>query len=206
MNMGITLKTTTGKVLASAALVATAAGVAGMGTYGGWVTTTTPASQAVSVATVAIALGASGTPNDLAVGIDGVLPGDRIERLVTLSNAGTADLNAITMTTTAGSPASLLTSDSTNGLQLTVESCSVPWSATKPYTCSAQATKTTVLASAPIIGANRTLSGLSSLTAKGVDNLKFSAVLPDSAPGTFQGVSSTVTFSFAATQRTATVK
>ena len=202
--MALSLKTTSGKVLASAALVATAAGAASLGTYGDW-TTTTNASQAVVVGTVAISLGADGTPNNLSVPISGVLPGDRIERLVTLSS-GTADLGSVTLTTSAGLPASALTTDTTNGLQLTVESCSQPWSGSSaPYTCDAPgAAKKTVLASGPIIGVNRSLTGLNALKAEGKDYLKFSAVLPGTAPGSFQGAASTVTFAFTATQRAAT--
>ncbi len=199
--MGITLKTTTGKVLASAALVGTAAAVAGMGTYGGWTTTTTPANQAVSVGTVSIALGAAGAPNNLSLPISAILPGDRIERLVTMSNDGTAALNVVTMNITAGSP-SALTTDAVNGLQLTVESCSVPWSGTSaPYTCSG--IPTTVQASTPILATDRVLPGLVSITPGKSDNLKFSAVLPASAPGTFQGAASALTFTFTATQRNA---
>jgi len=198
--MGISLKTTTGKVLASLALIGTAAAVAGMGTYGGWTTTTTPATQSVSVATVSIALGAGGTPNNLSVPINAILPGDRIERLVTLSNNGTAALGGVTMSTSAGTSPSVLTTDTTNGLQLIVESCSVAWSGSAaPYTCSG--TTKTVQTSAPIIAANASLPGLNSLAPGGTDNLKFSAILPASAPGSFQGVASTVSFTFTATQR-----
>ncbi|WP_231497369.1 SipW-dependent-type signal peptide-containing protein [Arthrobacter sp. MA-N2] len=53
--MGLNLKTTTGKVIASLALVGTAAGVAGLGTYGAF-TSSTSASNTVASGIVNIAL------------------------------------------------------------------------------------------------------------------------------------------------------
>ena len=55
--MGLNLKSTSSKVLASAALLAAAAGVAGMGTYGGF-TTSTSASADVKAGTVRFEVGA----------------------------------------------------------------------------------------------------------------------------------------------------
>ena len=72
--MAISLKTTSGKILASVALVGTAAAVAGMGTYGAF-TSSTSASQAVTAGTVTIALGAPGPANTLNVPVAGLLPG-----------------------------------------------------------------------------------------------------------------------------------
>lgn len=202
--MGINLKTTSGKILASVALVGTAAAVAGMGTYGAFTSTTT-ASQAVTAGTVTIALGAPGAANTLNVPIAGLLPGDKVEKLVTLSNTGNSDLNNITLTTTASAPASLLTSDTTDGLQLTIENCSTAWTGSAaPYTCSG--TKTTVVSSSPIIAANRALANLTALTSTKTDNLKVTTALPTTTPNTFQGATTTVGFSFTGTQRTETVK
>lgn len=201
--MAISMKTTSGKILASVALVGTAAAVAGMGTYGAF-TSSTSASQDVTAGTVVIALG-SGASNTLNVPIAGLLPGDKVEKLVTLSNTGNSDLNNVTLTTSAGATGSLLTTDVTNGLQLTIENCSVAWTGTAaPYTCSG--TKTTVMASAPVITANKVLNNLTSLTSTKTDNLKVTTAFPTTAPDTFQGATSTIAFSFTGTQRTETVK
>ena len=59
--MGLNLKSTSSKVLASAALLAAAAGAAGMGTYGGF-TASTSASAAVDSGTVKFDIG-TGTNN-----------------------------------------------------------------------------------------------------------------------------------------------
>ncbi|MDR6988366.1 putative ribosomally synthesized peptide with SipW-like signal peptide [Paenarthrobacter nitroguajacolicus] len=201
--MAISLKTTSGKILASVALVGTAAAVAGMGTYGAF-TSSTSASQAVTAGTVTIALG-TGTSNTLNVPIAGLLPGDKVEKLVTLANTGNSDLNNVTLTTSAGTTASLLTTDTTNGLQLTIENCSVAWTGTAaPYTCAG--TKTTVLANGPVIAANKVLNNLTSLTSAKTDNLKVTTALPATANNDFQGATSTIGFSFTGTQRTETTK
>src|SRR5690349_7040550 len=71
--MGISMKSTSGKILASVALVGTAPAVAGMGTYGAF-TSTTSASQTTTAGTTVIALG-SGSANTLNVGVAGLLPG-----------------------------------------------------------------------------------------------------------------------------------
>ena len=201
--MAISLKTTSGKILASVALVGTAAAVAGMGTYGAF-TSSTSASQAVTAGTVTIALG-TGAANTLNVPVTGMLPGDKAEKLVTLANTGNSDLNNVTLTTSAGATASLLTTDATNGLQLTIENCSVAWTgATAPYNCAG--TKTTVLASGPVIAANKALNNLTSLTSAKTDNLKVTTAFPTTADNTFQGATSTIAFAFTGTQRTETTK
>ncbi len=202
--MAISLKTTSGKILASVALVGTAAAVAGMGTYGAF-TSSTSASQAVTAGTVTIALGAPGPANTLNVPVAGLLPGDKVEKLVTLANTGNSDLNNVTLTTSAGATGSLLTTDVTNGLQLTIENCSVAWTgATAPYNCAG--TKTTVLASGPVIAANKALNNLTSLASTKTDNLKVTTAFPATANNDFQGATSTIAFAFTGTQRTETTK
>jgi predicted ribosomally synthesized peptide with SipW-like signal peptide len=207
--MGLNLKTTTGKVIASLALVGTAAGVAGLGTYGAF-TSSTSASNTVASGVVNIALGATGTTNRLSVAASGLVPGDTVQRVATLANAtGNQALSAITLTT-AASPTSLLDSSTTMGLQLVVDACSVPWTeaGTAPaytYTCTG-GTTTTVLASRPVIGSNLALSNLTSVTAGHTDNLRVTLTLPATADNTLQNQSSTIAFNFTGTQRTATAQ
>ncbi|MFF1252661.1 TasA family protein [Pseudarthrobacter sp. NPDC058329] len=203
--MGISMKTTTGKILASVALVGTAAAVAGMGTYGAF-TSTTSASEEVTAGTVKIAVG-TGANNTMNVPVTGVLPGDKSEKLVTLANSGDSDLNNVTLSTAAaGTTASLLTTDQTHGLQLTIENCTVPWTGSAaPYTC-AGGTSSVVLTSPIITGTPKALANLTALTAGNTDNLKVTTTLPGTASDDFQGLTSTVDFTFTGTQRTATTK
>ncbi|MDQ4501255.1 TasA family protein [Sinomonas sp. ASV322] len=204
--MGLSLNSTSGKLLASAALVGAAASVAGLGTYGAF-TSTTSASTTVSSGTVVVGLGATGTANNrLTVSASGIVPGDTIQRAVTLSNTGSQNLAGATLTTTA-TTSSKLDTDATNGLQMVIDSCSVPWTeaGTAPaytYTCSG--TTSSVLATHAVIGSNLNLSNLASDTAGHADNLRVTLTLPSTADNTFQGITSTVNFSFTGTQRSGT--
>ncbi|HEY8304733.1 MAG TPA: TasA family protein [Solirubrobacteraceae bacterium] len=194
------------RVLATGTVVGAAAAIAGLGTFGTFTSSTT-ATQSVSAGTVAIGLGTAGTAtNRLTIGASNIVPGDTIQRQVQLTDSGTANLASIGLTTTA-SPSSLLDTDATNGLQMTVQSCSVAWTeaGTAPaytYTCSG--TTTSVLASRAVIGANINLPGLNSLTAAGVDHLLVTLTFPSTAPNTMQNQSSTITYTFLGTQRAGT--
>ena len=204
--MGLNLKSTSSKVLASAALLAAAAGVAGMGTYGGF-TASTSASAAVDSATVNLSGADTGTLNIQAAK---VIPGDTVERTLKLVNGGTIDLTGITLTTSAAA-SSLLTSDTTNGLQLQVDSCPVAWtgSGTGPYTCVSSGTPAqgaVVLAKRAVIGQNIVLSGLTATTAGKTDYLRITLTLPSAASNDFQGLNSSVNFAFNGAVRAASNK
>lgn len=196
----------TKKVIASVALVGSAAGIAGLGTFGTF-TSTTNASRTDASGTVVIALGASGASTDrLSVNSSGLVPGDTIQRSVDLLNTGSQALASVTLTT-VGTTTSLLDSDATNGLQLVVDKCTVPWTeaGTTPaftYTCSG--TTSSVIATRPVIGATLAMANLSSLTAGATDHLRVTETFPSVAPNTLQGLTSTISYTFNATQRTAT--
>jgi spore coat-associated protein N len=198
------IMSTRAKLLASTALLAAAAGAAGLGTFGSF-TSTTSASQAVTSGTVAIALGTPNTTgNRLTVAAGNLVPGDTIQRTATLTNGGNQALAAVVLSTVATPANTLLTTDATNGLQMLVEKCTTAWveAGTAPkYTYTCTGTKTTVLASQRVIGANLPLAGLSSLAAGGVDNLMVTLTFPTLADNTFQNLSTSVNFTFDATQR-----
>lgn len=199
-------RTTTRKILLTVGAVGLAASIAGLGTFATF-TSTTSASQTVASGTVAISLGATGAAtNRLTVNASAIVPGDTMQRSVTLSNSASADLASITLTTTA-SPSSLLDSDTTSGLQMVIERCSVAWVevGTSPaftYTCAG--TTSTVVASRPIIGSALAMSNLTATTAGATDNLRVTLTLPTSAGNTLQGLTSTITYAFTGTQRAAT--
>ncbi|THJ68675.1 hypothetical protein E8P82_01880 [Arthrobacter echini] len=203
----ISMKSTSGKVLASVALLGVAASVAGLGTYGSF-TSTTSASETVSSGTVDIQLGAAGTAaNRLTVGASNIVPGDSVQRVATITNTGSQGFGGVTLSTTPVNTPSKLTTDAVNGLQLTVDACSVPWTeagtaAAYTYTCSG--TVTTVLPSRAIIGTDVALANLASFAPAKSDYLRFTAALPMAADNSFQGLTSTVNFAFTATQRAAT--
>jgi hypothetical protein len=210
--MRITLTSTGGKVLASTVLLGAAASVAGLGTFGTF-TSTTSASAAVASGTVKIEVGAgaaAGGVNRLSVAAAGLVPGDTVSRAVTLGNTGDQALAGIGLTTTA-SPSSKLDTDTVMGLQLQVDACSQPWTeaGTSPsytYSCPTTATRSTVLASRPVIGSTPALGNLNALAAGKADNLVVTMTLPTGADNTFQALNSTISFTFNGTQRGATAR
>jgi predicted ribosomally synthesized peptide with SipW-like signal peptide len=191
------------KILLSLAALGVAGALAGMGTFATFTATTT-ASQTVASGTVVIALGNTGaSTNRLTVNASGLVPGDTIQRSFDISNTGSQDLASIALTNTA-SPSSLLDTDTTNGLQMVIDRCSVAWteSGSSPafsYSCSGSTT--TILTTRPVIQSALAMSGLSALTAGGSDHLRLTLTFPSTAGNTLQGLTSTLTYSFLGTQR-----
>jgi predicted ribosomally synthesized peptide with SipW-like signal peptide len=196
----------TRKLLASLAVLGAAASIAGLGTFATF-TSSTSASHTVSSGTVTIALGATGaSTNRLNIGATAIAPGDTIQRSVDLINQGSLDLASVTLTTSA-TTSSLLDTDVTNGLQMVIDKCSVAWTeAGPPYTYTCSGSNSSVLASRAVIGSSLTLSGLSSLTAGATDHLRVTLTLPSGAGNTLQNQTSTISYAFNGTQRTATNK
>ena len=191
-----------------AAVVGVVLLVALAGGVGVYATFTASASQSITVSsgTVTIALGATGaSTNRLNVNASGIVAGDTMQRSVDVNNTGSTDLGSITLTTTA-SPSSLLDTDATNGLQITIDKCSVPWTeaGTSPaftYTCSGSSSS--VLASQAVIGSAIALSNMT-VTAGASNHLRVTLTLPATAPNTLQGLSSTISCAFIGSQRAAT--
>ena len=171
-------------------------------------TSTASQSNTIGSGTITVTLGATGaSTNRLNINASGIVAGDTMQRSVDLNNSGAIDLASITLTTTA-SPSSLLDTDTTNGLQMVIDKCSVAWTeaGTSPaftYTCSG--TTTSVLASRAVIGSNLTLSNLT-LTAGASNHLRVTLTLPSGTSNSTQGLSSTITYAFTGTQRAATDK
>ncbi|MBM3676293.1 MAG: hypothetical protein FJW96_00195 [Actinobacteria bacterium] len=195
------------KILVTLAILGLTASVSGLGTFATF-TSSTSASQSVATGTLTIALGAVGPANRLTVNATNVAPGDTMQRAFDLSNSGTLDLAAAPTLTTTASPSTALDTDATNGLQMVIDKCSVAWTeaGTAPaytYTCSG--TTTSVLASRAVIGSSIALSNLATLVTAGTtERLRLTLTLPSAAGNTFQGLSSTITYTFNATQRAAT--
>ena len=180
--------------------------LAGTGALATW-TATTSASNTVAAGTVVIALGNTGaSTNRLTVNASGLVPGDTVQRSFDITNTGSQDLASVALTTSA-SPSSLLDTDTTNGLQMVIDRCSVAWteSGSSPafsYSCSGSTT--TIVSSRAVIQSALTMAGLSALTAAGSDHLRLTLTFPGTAGSSFQGLSSTLTYSFLGTQRAGT--
>jgi len=192
------LRKTTTKVALTLGAFAAAASLTGLGTFATFTGSATGGPEQITSASVTLNLGTTGaSTNRFDVSASAVAPGDTIQRSADLINSGHA-LGAITLTTSA-SPSSVLDTDATNGLQMVIDKCSVPWteagvSPAFTYTCSG--TTSTVLASRRVIGANLALSNLSSTTGGSTDHLRLTLALPVSADNSYQNKTSTLTYVF----------
>ena len=192
------------KIIGSLGIVGAAAAVAGMGTFGTFTDSTAPLNASVTSGTLSLDLNSTNSTASLPMNAAGFVPGDSISRSVDLVNSGDLAFAGIQLTSTA-TTSSILDTNKTSGLQLSVKSCSVPWTESltgtvAKYTC---AGTTSTLASGPAaMFAN--LNNPAVLNAKGVDRLVVTLSLPETAGNEFQGKTSTLSISFTGTQKTGT--
>jgi spore coat-associated protein N len=190
---------TTNKVIATIAVLGAAAAIAGLGTFATF-TSSTSTSHTIASGTLSLT---SGPVNRLGTGAGLIAAGDSMQRALDLNYAGSVDVGSATLTTSA-SPSSALDTDTTDGLQLAIDKCSVAWTeAGPPYTYTCGGSVSTVLASRPLIGSNVALSNLT-LTAGTTDHLRVTATLPSTAGNGLQNLSSTVGYTFTGVQRAGT--
>jgi Camelysin metallo-endopeptidase len=206
-NRPLVERSTTRKVVGSLAILGTAAAVAGLGTYGNFTDSTTPMNTTVDTGTLSINLAQPGGAVAIPVSTTGFLPGDSMSRAVNLINDGGSALGSVNVTSALTSPANILTTDTLNGLQLSVKACSVAWTQggtpTAPtYTCAG--TERTVL-SGPAAN-SAALTSPASLAAGGVDNLVFTIALPVTADNAFQNKSASLSLTFTGVQRAGTAR
>ncbi len=192
------------KVVGSLGVIGAAAAVAGLGTFGNFTDSTTPVATTIQSGTLSIDVSQQGF--GVPVTTTGFVPGDSMTRAVNLVNDGNAALGSVSLASTA-TASSILTTDLSNGLQLTVKKCSVAWTqggtAQAPTsTCSGTET---VLGSGPVV-TNLNLPGAASLNVGGTDYLTFSIALPASADNTFQAKSASLSLTFTGTQRTGSAR
>jgi spore coat-associated protein N len=190
---------TTNKVIATIAVLGAAAAIAGLGTLATF-TSSTSTSHTIASGTLSLT---SGPVNRLGTGASLIAAGDSMQRAIDLNYAGSVDMGSATLTTSA-STSSALDTDTTDGLRLAIDKCSVAWTESgPPYTYTCGGSVSTVLASQPLIGSNVGLSNLT-LTAGTTDHLRVTVTLPSTAGNAFQNLSSTVGYTFTGVQRAGT--
>jgi spore coat-associated protein N len=181
------------RIVLSVALVLGAIGALIGGAFATFTDTVTAGPQAITSGTIKLAVGPT---NDVLTGATNIAAGDTISREADLNNTGgTLASKEITLKFSA-SPTSLLDTDPTNGLQVSIQACSEAWKRTVvgsppppfEYTCTPGATvvKINGAATASVSALETTpaaLTPLSSLTAGGKDFLVFKLELPVAAPG-----------------------
>jgi hypothetical protein len=195
------------KVVGSLAVIGTAAAVAGLGTYGNFTDSTTPMNTTVASGTLSIDLTQPAGAYAIPVSVTGLVPGDSITRAVNLVNDGTLGLSSVSLVSSATAP-SILTTDINNGLQLSVKSCTVPWtqggtSSAPTYACSGT---TNTLMTGPVVNNAGLNNNPNSLNPGGTDYLTFSITLPATADNTFQGKSAGISLSFTGAQRSGSAR
>jgi hypothetical protein len=125
------------KVALAVALVVGALGALVGGAFATFTNTVSSGGQSVSSGTVVVTLGNPTANGHLTVGASGLAPGDTVARAVQLQNTGSLNLASIALKLSAPTT-SLLDSDATNGLQVSVQVCpstsTLTESATAPYT------------------------------------------------------------------------
>lgn len=187
-----------GKVIGSIGIVAAAAAVAGMGTFGSFSDSTEAMVAGVNNGTVSIDLAEAANHVVLPSVQGGWLPGDSSATPINLVNTGTSALASITLDSVA-TQSSVLDTDKTNGLQLTVDSCSQAWDvAGSAYSCAGTVGR---FYAGPIIAKQTLPNTAASLNPGGVDYLLLSVALPQGAGAEFQGVTTTISGLFTGIQR-----
>ncbi|MFW3172305.1 hypothetical protein [Geodermatophilus sp. CPCC 206100] len=190
----------TRRVIGSIGVLAAAAAVAGLGTYGTFTDSTTPVDTEVDTGVVSIALSPAANQATVPFVSGGWVPGDDAQVVIDLVNDGDAPLSAVTLALRAPS-SSVLDSDSTHGLQMVVESCSLPWEVSGAgYRCAADVES---FYTGPVV-MDRALSGARALAPGGVDHLRAAVTLPATAGNGFQDASSVLEFVFTGVQRDGT--
>ncbi|WP_369131133.1 TasA family protein [Modestobacter roseus] len=193
-------RATAAKVLGSVGVVGAAALVAGMGTFGAFTDSTDPAEVSVASGVVSIDLTARDGSATVPVSFEGVVPGSSVTRALDLVNDGDSALASVELSTVA-TASSLLDSDTTNGLQMSVRSCSVAWA--EDLSCAG--TVRTLLAAGPVVRTDD-LTAPASLTAGATDHLAVTLALPAKAGDAFKGQTSELALTFTATQAGGTAR
>ncbi|WP_104138110.1 TasA family protein [Arthrobacter sp. ZGTC131] len=195
-------------------LAAFAVGAAGLAITGGGVfaalnaTASNTTAQNATSGILSLTMANNGTGFSQAV--SNLAPGDVVNRYVTLTQGADLDGKDLTLAVTDATP-TLLTTSAAKGLHVTVSQCPGAWT---PATGACSGTATPLLTNAPLSTLSTTPGAIkSAIAASGTLNLQISLTLPDQAEttvngaapaGTIQGLSSSLTWTFGETQRTAT--
>jgi hypothetical protein len=186
------------KIVGAISAVGAAVAVAGLGTFGNFTDSTSPVGTRVDSGVLSIDVS---QPGGASVPFAGgmMLAGDSRSAVIDLVNDGTTPLSAVTLRSWATS-SSVLDQDTVNGLQLSVESCSVGWtSGAGAPTCSGTSR---LYFTQPIVVNNVALTASAALAAGATDHLKLTAALPSSASGdAFEGATSNLNFQFTGSQK-----
>ena len=139
-------------------------------------------------------------------------PGDTVNRYIDLTNGGTLDGSTLTLGI-AASPSNLLTTSGTNGLQVTINQCSIAW--TSAGVCGGTTTSGALASTSALslATAKNVALAAGSYSAAAINHLQIVLSLPAGTEvvsngtlpsGTIQGLTTAVTWTFTEALRTNT--
>lgn len=173
----------TGRVLALAVIAAIALLGAGLGAFATFVDSET-SSVSIRAGNVDVEWATSGSAA-LTVPVSSIRPGQSTQRLIDLRNTGTLSVDELQLVVTA------TIANNSDGLQLAISGCSVPWSGTGSFSCGG--VETVVSADRPL-RATIALSQVAARQPGGTDHLRLIFRLPTTAPSSLESTSTNVTF------------
>jgi hypothetical protein len=190
-------RSTITKAVASVGILAAAAAVAGLGSFGTFTDSTTPVQTNVDTGVLSIALSPVASTATVPVTTGSLLPGDSTSVPLDLINDGNVAWESVSVATWAAR-SSLLDSDRVNGLQLELESCASSWVANgAAYSCADGAQQ---FYSGPIVTESE-LAGAFSLTPGRTDHLLATVSFPTTGGDQFTNLVTDLAFQFTAVQR-----
>ncbi len=171
-------------ISSSTAIAAAATALVGAGAFAAWTSTSSSTTGSYTAATVTHT-NADANSTTFTTALNNMLPGDFLYRYRVLTNTGSVSQTFTGAVTGAGTLAG------TGGLEMKVDSCSVPWTTVSTIsTCTGVTTPVLTLAG---VSTSPAIS-YGSLAAAGVLNLRYEFDLPAAASQvTFQGTTGTVT-------------
>ena len=172
------------------------AAVAGIGTYGTFPGTTLGLSAPQGK--VALALAGAARAVEVPLEFSGLVPGGAVTRAVTLVDDRPTDLSAVTVSTVVVR-SSLLDTDPVDGLQLSVDSCSVVWTA--DWACPGQ--RALLVPPGPVHRGTELLAPAPG-AAGAREHLAVTVALPASAGNEFTGLRSELVLTVTGVQGAAT--
>lgn len=171
----------------------------GVLSFNAWANFTATATTSNSISTGDMKINLADGPTAFSVDVTGMVPGDHAERFVDMDTTGSTVTMQNIKLAAAATSSSVLDTDGTNGLQLQVDNCTVPWTlhAGATATCTG-GTSSSVKAQAAVIFSATTMNNvhLDGTT----DHLRFQWYLPATADDTFRGKTSVIQYTFTGTQ------
>lgn len=179
-------------------LVVATVGALSTGAFGVF-SNTGVASLNVGSGTVKLAWNQDGT-TQLTTTVGPLKPGDSVQLVSDLVNSGNTELSTIQIAVVGTD-----TGPVSDGLQLAIDSCSVPWTGAAPSFSCVGGTERSVSAERPVTELINLLSS-SALTSSGTDYLRFTYRLADYAPASMANTQGSVTIVATGIQRAGQTK